>query len=328
MDVQAAAPDFTRRRLRIDADSSEAEVDWFHDVFRRDVLKVDLEPRDGAPLVFESTIRALPDLALSRTFCSPMVSRRRKAATADDALFLAIVHSGDATLLYDGTETGMPVGAGTYARYDTGDAAAALGMRTGTTVLGLRLSRRLIAPLVDYEHLKRKILPAGGEAVRLLAAYLDMLDLEESISAPEAQRIVVNHIHDLVVLAIGASREGGELAARGVRAARLAAVKKDALDEIANPDLSIATIAARQGVTPRYVHMLFEPEGVTFSEFVVGQRLVRAHRMLSDPRYAGHTISAIALMVGFGDLSYFNRTFRRRFGMSPSDVRATGRERR
>ena len=81
-------------------------------------------------------------------------------------------------------------------------------------------------------------------------------------------------------------------------------------------------------MTPRYVHMLFEPEGVTFSEFVVGQRLVRAHRMLSDPRYAGHTISAIALMVGFGDLSYFNRTFRRRFGMSPSDVRATGRERR
>jgi AraC-like DNA-binding protein len=64
---------------------------------------------------------------------------------------------------------------------------------------------------------------------------------------------------------------------------------------------------------------------MTFSEYVVGHRLARAHRMLNDPRHSKHTISAIALMVGFGDLSYFNRTFRRRFGMSPSDVRAAVR---
>jgi AraC-like DNA-binding protein len=46
--------------------------------------------------------------------------------------------------------------------------------------------------------------------------------------------------------------------------------------------------------------------------------------MLSDPRIADLTISAIAFGVGFGDLSYFNRTFRRRFGASPSDVRCAG----
>jgi AraC-like DNA-binding protein len=327
MDVQTMVPDFTRQRLRIDASSSEGESEWFHEVFRRGVLKVDLEPYDNTPFAFETTIRVLPDLTVSSTFCSPMVSRRRKQATADDALFLALVRSGEATLLYDGAETPMPDGAGTYARYDTGDADAALGMRTGTTILGLRLSRRLIEPLVaDYENLKRQVLPAGIEAVRLLAAYLDMLDSRESISTVEAQRVVVNHIHDLAALAIGASREGGELAAAGgVRAARLAAIKKDALYNLANPNLSIAMVAGRQGVTPRYVHMLFEADGITFSEFVIGQRLVRAHRMLSDPRFARQTISAIALRVGFGDLSYFNRTFRRRFGTSPSDVRAAAR---
>jgi len=36
-------------------------------------------------------------------------------------------------------------------------------------------------------------------------------------------------------------------------------------------------------------------------------------------------IGAIALRVGFGDLSYFNRTFRRRYGMTPSDARAQAR---
>ncbi|MEN3383321.1 MAG: hypothetical protein V7608_3365, partial [Hyphomicrobiales bacterium] len=40
------------------------------------------------------------------------------------------------------------------------------------------------------------------------------------------------------------------------------------------------------------------------------------------PRYAGQKISAIAFDAGFGDLSYFNRAFRRRYGAAPSEVRA------
>jgi len=33
----------------------------------------------------------------------------------------------------------------------------------------------------------------------------------------------------------------------------------------------------------------------------------------------------VAFDAGFGDLSYFNRVFRRRFGATPSDVRAAAR---
>lgn len=43
--------------------------------------------------------------------------------------------------------------------------------------------------------------------------------------------------------------------------------------------------------------------------------------MLCDPRYVGWTVSAIAFEAGFGDVSYFNRRFRRRYGGSPTDVR-------
>jgi AraC-like DNA-binding protein len=45
--------------------------------------------------------------------------------------------------------------------------------------------------------------------------------------------------------------------------------------------------------------------------------------MLSDPRHAGFTISAIAYAAGFGDLSYFNRALRCRYGGSPFDVRSS-----
>jgi AraC-like DNA-binding protein len=67
--------------------------------------------------------------------------------------------------------------------------------------------------------------------------------------------------------------------------------------------------------------MLFETEDESFTEFVLNRRLMRAHRMLNDPRFAALTISAIALDAGFADLSHFNHTFRRRFGGTPSQMR-------
>jgi AraC-like DNA-binding protein len=40
--------------------------------------------------------------------------------------------------------------------------------------------------------------------------------------------------------------------------------------------------------------------------------------MLTDPRFASHSVSALGLQGGFGDLSYFNRAFRRHSAVTPS----------
>ena len=60
---------------------------------------------------------------------------------------------------------------------------------------------------------------------------------------------------------------------------------------------------------------------MTFSQYVLDQRLALAYRKLRDPRFSARTISSVAHDAGFGDLSYFNRTFRRRYGIAPSDAR-------
>ena len=108
---------------------------------------------------------------------------------------------------------------------------------------------------------------------------------------------------------------------RAIAAARLRAIMADIAAYLGDCNLTAAAVAQRQRVTPRYVHKLFEQEGLVFSRFVLGQRLARAYRMLTDVRHAQRSISSVAFEVGFGDLSYFNRAFRQCYDATPSEVR-------
>jgi AraC-like DNA-binding protein len=129
-------------------------------------------------------------------------------------------------------------------------------------------------------------------------------------------------MHDLIAGTIGATRDGWAIAeGRGIAAARLRAIITDISAHLADCDLSVAKIARRHRVTRRYIHKLFENEGLTFSSFVRGQRLFRAHEILSDPKRADRKISSVAFAVGFGDLSYFNRAFRRCYAATPTEIK-------
>jgi AraC-like DNA-binding protein len=45
------------------------------------------------------------------------------------------------------------------------------------------------------------------------------------------------------------------------------------------------------------------------------------HAALLDSAQSERSVSDLALANGFGDVSYFNRAFRRYYGKSPSEVR-------
>jgi AraC-like DNA-binding protein len=158
--------------------------------------------------------------------------------------------------------------------------------------------------------------------LRLLLRYLEALREESPVSTPELQELAVAHICDLMAVLFGATREAAETAKkRGIRAARLLEVKADIEKNLADGCLSSSDVAARHGMTPRALQMLFEEQGTTFTEFLRERRLRRAHRMLISRRFNGDRIVDIALACGFGDVSYFNRQFRSHYGAKPSDVR-------
>jgi AraC-like DNA-binding protein len=166
-------------------------------------------------------------------------------------------------------------------------------------------------------------------ARRLLSGYLSgAFDLDFSGSEPTA-RLLQDHVIDLVALALGS---GGETAAftksRGAQAIRRVALLREIEVSSADPAFDASIAASRLGITVRYVHHLLEATGRSFSEHLLDRRLMQIERLLCDPREAQRRIADIAFEGGFGDLSYFNRMFRRKFGTTPTDVRHAAIHRR
>ena len=184
------------------------------------------------------------------------------------------------------------------------------------------LSRTAIRSLLrDFNLAFVRPITYQGEALALLLAYGDTLVAQPPTTA-ELCHMAVAHVFDLTALVLSATRDAVHVAnTRGLRAARLNSIKSDIMSNLASDRLSVDKVATRLRISPRYIQMLFHDEETTFSDFVVGQRLARAWRVLADPRFVDRSITSVAFDCGFRDLSYFNRRFRRRFGCTPSDVR-------
>jgi AraC-like DNA-binding protein len=163
-------------------------------------------------------------------------------------------------------------------------------------------------------------------ARRLLSGYLrGSLDVDLS-GGGRATQLYGEHIIDLVALALGAEGATRELAEqRGVGAVRRAAILREIENSIADPNLNAAAIASRHGITPRYVRLLLEETGRSFSQHVLEKRLERAAALLRAPQQYGRKVATVAFECGFSDLSYFNRVFRRRYGETPTDMRESAR---
>lgn len=192
----------------------------------------------------------------------------------------------------------------------------------------IRLPRAALRPLVPHidDAVLRRI-PCGTGMLRLLRGYVDAVFDDPALAVPNVRQLVAAQLCDLIAVTLGATRDATAVAeGRGIRAARLRAVKADIEARFTTGDLSPGAVAKRQGISDSYIRKLFEGEGTSFSKFVLGLRLAHARRMLLHPGCRDRSIASIAFDAGFGDLSYFNRAFRRRYGLTPSEARdAVGR---
>lgn len=291
----------------------------------RVVVREDIGPGITLPFAAGSILTTRPELGLMSCFHPAPHWRWPDAAIGQEGGYLllrpadgrvVIEHEGRRTILR--AREALIAGADSAMRFTL--------VQVGRLDLVRLDSERLQASMAALELRLMQPVPRSNRALQVLASYGALLLRGLlPLNSVELQTLAIDHIHDL----IGAMLRDRDpaLPANAVdrRAARLAAVKADIETRLERRDLSVEMIASLYGVTARSVQKLFESEERTFSEYVLERRLERAWYRLITADDAGLTISAIAFEVGFGDLSYFNRSFRKRFGQSPSRVRSAQR---
>jgi AraC-like DNA-binding protein len=252
------------------------------------------------------------------TFTAVRRERRHVLESQDDRYCLTRnVSALDAQVILRDMEFTVRPGALTLFRLDEPFLSADRSSRTQFTCVYLPADA-LRAAVPGLDGMVGCELESGG-ALSLAMDYGDML-LKHPAAVDEAGMAIATHLLDLAALGLGAR---GDLAIaarrRGLRAVRLKAVLGILERRFLEPDFSAQRLAAAAGLSERYVNELLFEAGASFTMRLNELRLRRAADLLAhdDQR----RISDVAFDCGFNDLSYFNRCFRRRFGLTPTAAR-------
>jgi AraC-like DNA-binding protein len=97
-------------------------------------------------------------------------------------------------------------------------------------------------------------------------------------------------------------------------------VQRIVSERLEDPELSPAAIAAELGVPLRTLQAAASRSGSTLTQYITGQRLHRAARLLLALPHV--SITDVAFRCGFSDSSYFSRRFHEFFETSPRQFRA------
>lgn len=163
---------------------------------------------------------------------------------------------------------------------------------------------------------------AGGSPIgALLAGTLAMLARERGRLAPAQAEAVGRYALDLLATSLEATPEAGAAVFSRGAAALLARINAYLRDNLADPELAPAGIAAAHGISVRQVHRLFHESGDTVAAAIRRSRLDRCRADLEDPRQRARSITEVALRWGFNDSAHFSRAFKARFSITPRHAR-------
>jgi AraC-like DNA-binding protein len=195
------------------------------------------------------------------------------------------------------------------------------------SLLFVQIPRPSLVQLVDNpEDLTGSLFDPSNPVTRHLKQYLALVShLDETDEDGRLGGFVERTLLELVALSLGATKDTEQLTPRrGLRSARVQLVLARMAAGFFDPGFSLRVVANELGLSERYIQDLLQETGTPFTARLLELRLQHARKMLSDARHDLLKISEIATACGFNEVPYFNRCFRRRFGMSPSDYRWRG----
>jgi AraC-like DNA-binding protein len=163
----------------------------------------------------------------------------------------------------------------------------------GDSGMGALLSQFLIRLAPESDSCRpQDAIRLGGLTVDLITAFLaHHTDTEDSVSPESRRQALLAGIHSFIE------------------------------HHLSEPQLSPGAVAAAHHISVRYLHRLFQDQGVTVSAWIRQRRLEGCRRDLADLRLSDKPIGLLAAGWGYVHASEFTRAFRRAYGIPPSTYR-------
>ena len=280
---------------------------------------VQLEPCkiSDAPFCGAISKADLAPIHISRVTATPHSVLRQRAHIAKGAsnfYFLNLQLDGLSCSVQRGHE--QICGPGDLAVIDTTEPFEIVNRRD-FELLCFAVPRELLANhFADRPRLTLSATETGRALARTLWGYADLCIRSEAIPPVPA---LGRHLLDLLS---HADKFVADKPPAHVRASVQLSMMLDHVDRhFTDPAFNASNLAQKFRCSLRYVHKLFSSTGRSVGEHVNDRRILASARYLLDPDCRRMTIAEIAYAVGFSDISYFNRLFKRCNGLSPRDFR-------
>jgi AraC-like DNA-binding protein len=182
--------------------------------------------------------------------------------------------------------------------------------------LVLKLPRCLLAEDRDECGHRRPLVLASGPARLLQKLALSSLDDPDAFSSDQEFGIERAFAELLRSASIPPGRQEDDRASPQYLDAR-----QFIRQNLADPTLRPATVAAHVKMSTRNLARLFARRGTAIERAIWTERLAAARRDLLDPRLVDRSITDIAFSWAFNDAAHFSRSFSKTYGVAPSDLR-------
>jgi AraC-like DNA-binding protein len=311
-----------RFSIRYQGPARGRDFDSWRECICRTFCRLDVRPADADYVDCQNEIALVDSISLA----TPKGSSARFARTRDlhddgcDDLVLISASRGRVLVTQESKAIELAAGQMCLAEMNV---VGAVDLTNAGGYVAARIPRRFLLQVSPRAETRLASVLGHDPGLRcMIDRYFALCtDVAQDLDAL-GQKAAAQHMVDLIGLLLGASPEQEDMVSRRGYAPRLELMKTEICGKLDRHDLTIETVARANGLSARQAQRLFAQSGMTFSEFVLEQRLLVARRLLLDGSHRHRKISDIAYAAGFGDLSYFNRTFRKRFGVTPSDMQA------
>jgi AraC-like DNA-binding protein len=195
----------------------------------------------------------------------------------------------------------------------------------GSRALSLLLPRAVLEPLLALPDgsgasLISRDSPHGRLLAEQLLALYGGMDANRSAFASAT-------LAGLIADAVGSARDATEAIDRANRDLLLLAIKRSVDADLLNEAVNVEQLCRKFQISRATLYRLFEPEGGLW-RYIQDQRLDRAFAKLASPANGSIRMVDMALEFHFSSDTTFVRAFRRRFALTPGEVRRLAEQER